>query len=156
MIEKNTYNGIEGLLAEVMTQLGTEADRLAAPKTSNRRKKRMVADKTMGSKHPATSSHARQYSYPCALISLYYHITNSVSYCCVFYNHLIIFFFKSIFFTQLLLVIYPTVLSGKLKLLIILLMLSYIILLCPLEIDFLCAMFSPFSFPSIHLFNCLT
>ncbi|XP_050712780.1 protein Aster-A-like isoform X3 [Eriocheir sinensis] len=56
MIEKNTYSGVEGLLAEMMTQLGTEADRLAAPR-ANRKKRRLLTDRT--TKDMATPSHAR-------------------------------------------------------------------------------------------------
>lgn len=60
MIEKNSYSGMEALLAEVVIQLGTEADRLAAPK-GTRRRRRIVADKNHGaSKHSTTASHARK------------------------------------------------------------------------------------------------
>ncbi|XP_063885702.1 protein Aster-B-like isoform X1 [Scylla paramamosain] len=60
MIEKNAYSGMEGLLAEVVIQLGTEADRLAAPKGA-RRRRRTMADKNHGaSKHSTTTSHAHK------------------------------------------------------------------------------------------------
>lgn len=58
MIEKNTYSGVEALLAELVTQLGTEADRLAAPKGA-RRRRRMVDKSHAGSKQSTTPSHAR-------------------------------------------------------------------------------------------------
>ena len=78
MIEKNTYSGVEGVLAEVVTQLATESDRLAAPKGA-RRRRRMLADKNhAGSKHSITPSHARWYLCVLIVIMIYlFHYTNT-------------------------------------------------------------------------------
>ncbi|KAG0724938.1 GRAM domain-containing protein 1A [Chionoecetes opilio] len=59
MIEKNTFSGVEGVLAEVVTNLRTEADRLAAPKGGRRRRRQMADKNHAGSKHATTPSHAR-------------------------------------------------------------------------------------------------
>ncbi|KAK3878069.1 hypothetical protein Pcinc_017281 [Petrolisthes cinctipes] len=69
VIEKGTYNGVEALLAEIAVQLTAQADRIANPKSTIRRRRRTNADKTRNTRHTPSAPHSQSNNENTSLVS---------------------------------------------------------------------------------------